>query len=124
MKDQIKLNDITSDKLRDMLVQFIKEEVDSLKEAPVQTQTGPIPQGVGFNGGKVQAANDQKVLQKAKVTLFFDQLKKNPTLMGYLHFSSPVEQVQAIVAFADLVGVPKSQLVALLTGIRKVTEKP
>ena len=41
--------------------------------------------------------------------------------MGYLNFTSPVEQVEAVTSFAELVGVPKSQLVNLLSSIKKIS---
>lgn len=60
-------------------------------------------------------------VRRAKVRLFFDKLQKSPTLMGYLNFTSPVEQVEAITSFAELVGVPKSQIVNLLSSIKKIS---
>lgn len=60
-------------------------------------------------------------VRRAKVRLFFDKLQKSPTLMGYLNFTSPVEQVEAVTSFAELVGVPKSQLVNLLSSIKKIS---
>ncbi len=126
MKDKFKFEDISSPKLRESLKTFIVAEAQKImSEKP--TMTGKIPNQVGFSGFSDAGYEDEteqpaqkKVLQRAKVRVFFDRLKKNPTLMGYLNFTSPVEQVQAITEFAELVGVPKSQVVALLTGIKKV----
>lgn len=63
---------------------------------------------------------DEVKIRRAKVKMFFDKLQKNAALMGYLNFTSPIEQAQAITSFAELVGVPKSQVVPLLTSIKKM----
>lgn len=63
---------------------------------------------------------DEAKIRRAKVRIFFDKLQKNATLMGYLNFPSPIEQAQAITAFAEMVGVPKSQIVPLLTSLKKL----
>jgi hypothetical protein len=67
---------------------------------------------------------DQSKIRRAKVKLFFDKLAGNPSLMGYLNFSSPLEQAEAIIQFAEMVRVPKSQLLPLLKQIRTISQEP
>lgn len=67
---------------------------------------------------------DQSKIRRAKVKLFFDKLGGNPSLMGYLNFTSPLEQAEAIIQFAEMVRVPKSQLLPLLKQIRTISQEP
>lgn len=65
----------------------------------------------------------QQKLTKTKVKMFFNKLAKNNQLMTYLQFNSPTEQVEAIQQFAELVGVPRNQLVNLMTQMRQISRE-
>lgn len=65
------------------------------------------------------APDAEQKIQQAKVNLFFQKLADNAPLMSYLRFTTPIEQAAAITKFAELVGVPKGQLVNVLTGIKQ-----
>lgn len=64
-------------------------------------------------------------LGKVKVRMFFSKLQKHDALMQYLDFRNPVEQAEAIIKFASLVGVPQSKIPAILASFRQLsTTKP
>lgn len=65
------------------------------------------------------AVDSEDKIRQAKVKLFFDKLAGNDGLMNYLQFKSPLEQAEAIQKFAELVGVPRGQLMNVLNGIRQ-----
>lgn len=65
------------------------------------------------------ATNADDKVRQAKVKLFFDKLASNDVLMNYLQFKSPLEQAEAIQKFAEMVGVPRGQLMNVLNSIRK-----
>lgn len=77
----------------------------------------PVPDAEGDD-------SDQSKIRQAKVKLFFDKLEANPTLMNYLSFKNPLEQAEAIMQFAELVRVPRSQLLPLMKTIRNISQAP
>lgn len=77
-----------------------------LKEAEAQMETEP-----GEDGNK----------SKPRVDRFFNQLGRS-ALAKYVNFKTPQEKAHAIIRFADMVGVPKSQLTKLFSGLRDATK--
>lgn len=59
-------------------------------------------------------------LSKVKVKTFFNKLQKNEGLMQYLDFRNPVEQAEAIIKFASLVGVPTGKIPAIIASFRQL----
>lgn len=105
-------------KLAPLLEKQLPSEVDNFNNAqPAQADTSLD------NSLAPDEDPSTKKINRAKVRLFFDKLKKSPTLMSYLNFTSPVEQAQAITEFSELVGVPSSQVVSLLTQIRRISKE-
>jgi len=94
------------------------KSVPSGDTAPVAIPGMDNDKPVDANAASVDA--EQKV-QQAKVKLFFDKLAASPQIMGYLKFTNPLEQVEAIQRFAELVGVPKGQLSNVLAGIQQAS---
>jgi hypothetical protein len=64
--------------------------------------------------------NGEIELVRAKVRLFFDALAKNRRLTQLLQFNSPTERGEAILRFAELVGVSQGELPSLLSNLRTV----
>lgn len=68
---------------------------------------------------------NNKDINRAKVRLFFDKLGANETLMGYLSsLTSEIEQAEAIMSFAQLVGVPKSRFFPVMKSLRDIMTEP
>jgi hypothetical protein len=106
-------------KLAPLLEKQLPSEVDGFSNTP---QTPAKATALDSELAPDADPATQKI-NRAKVRLFFDKLKKSPTLMSYLNFTSPVEQAQAITEFSELVGVPSSQVVSLLTQIRRISKE-
>ena len=60
---------------------------------------------------------DSMEFKKAAVKRFFVRLEKSP-LKNMLQFNSPAEQMEAIIKFSELVGVPKSRISSMILGFR------
>tara|TARA_Y100000389_G_C17465274_1_gene524923 strand:- start:3221 stop:3541 length:321 start_codon:yes stop_codon:yes gene_type:complete len=54
---------------------------------------------------------------KQRVKRFFDKLEKS-SLRNFLKFGTAQEQAQAILRFANMVGVPKSKLATMMSALR------
>lgn len=92
-------------------------------QAEPEAEPAPEPQA---NDAQDQSTSDpegQRKLTKTKVRMFFDKLGKNDQLMNYLQFNSPIEQAEAIQQFSELVGVPRTQLVSLMTQMRQMAKE-
>ena len=87
--------------------------VDSPLEDPMASKEAPPAKDDG-----------QAAIRQQKVRLFFDKLGNNETLMSMLSFNNPLEQAEAIQQFAELVKVPRSQLMPLLMKIKNISQEP
>lgn len=85
-----------------------------------------MPDDVTNPAGEAPDAVDseQSKIRQAKVKIFFDKLRSNPTIMNYLNFTSPLEQAEAIIQFAEMTNVPRTQLLPLLQQIRTLSQQP
>jgi len=98
-------------KLRNYIRKLIKEEKTSLKE---QGEEGTPPEA------NTSPGENQQSLERTKVKLFFDALQKSDRLMSLLQFQNPIEQAQAIIKFAEIVGVPAGSITGLIQQIRQL----
>lgn len=71
---------------------------------------------------QAQAQQNPQDIQRARVQLFFQDLEKRPGLMNKLNFTSPTEQAQAIVKFAQLVGVPTNKIPQIISTLRQTAK--
>jgi hypothetical protein len=86
--------------------------------------SGPevINHGVSKPGGIGDKGKKRRLVSKQKVLMFTRIIKQTPKIMHVLGlFTTPVEQAQAIVAFASLVGVPSSQIPQLVSDLRNLS---
>jgi hypothetical protein len=89
------------------------------------SQPSDIPDSeAGDDSPPIDSQSGADSLRQAKTKLFFDKLAANPMLMDLLNFKSPLEQAEAINYFAELVGVPKSQVLPLLKQIKDKSMEP
>lgn len=100
---------------------FSEPSTDAAPEAPAEPDDVEAPD---MNPEPKATDDEQSSLRAAKVKMFFDKLETSPALMNLLTFNSPLEQVEAIQAFAELVKVPRGQLLPLLKGIRSISQEP
>lgn len=56
----------------------------------------------------------------AKVTRFFTRLGNSP-LRKFMSFDTSIEKAQAIIKFAEMVGVPRSRLPILIQAFRQAS---
>jgi hypothetical protein len=87
-------------------------------ETPSEPMDAPVEPDIDVD----KADGNNEKIRRAKVKLFFDKLVANPTLMSYLNFNNPLEQAEAIEKFAEMVQVPASQLIPLLTQLRTMSQ--
>lgn len=90
--------------------------------APAAPAEPDAPEAPAKPEAPADDASPESKIRQAKVRLFFDKLGASPALMGYLNFTSPLEQAEAIQQFAELVRVPRSQLLPLLNQIRTLSQ--
>ena len=64
---------------------------------------------------------DMEEKTSRKVKRFFDRLE-SASIGKYLDFKTPQQQAQAIVRFAMLVGVPKSQLSKVISNLKSTSK--
>lgn len=71
---------------------------------------------------QVDDSEDRK-RDKQRVERFFNILDRS-ALRKYAVFKTPQEKAQAIIRFANMVGVPKSQLAKLFSNLRTSSKQP
>tara|TARA_R110000822_G_scaffold128195_31_gene263983 strand:- start:3746 stop:4555 length:810 start_codon:yes stop_codon:yes gene_type:complete len=91
--------------------------VDGMDEPAPEPEMDPAPEA------KPGEVDGDSAIRGAKVKLFFDRLEASPTLMTYLNFATPMEQGQAIERFAQMVGVPSSELPHMMKNLRQMSQK-
>jgi hypothetical protein len=62
-----------------------------------------------------------KEFKKIRVKRFFEKLE-NSSLKNLLKFNNTGDQAEAIVKFADLVGVPKGKINAMVQGLKDASK--
>lgn len=67
---------------------------------------------------KAIPVDDAVELSKSRVKKFFKKLESSP-LRKLMEFQNTQEKIEAIIKFADIVGIPESRLGSLLSSIRK-----
>lgn len=95
---------------KDLLRKIIKEEYQAVMRERDQEQDAPAD-------GKTAGA-----LEQYKVRLFFERLQANQALSSLLNFTSPLQQAQAIVKFAQLVGIPPGKIPAILQQLKALSK--
>lgn len=88
------------------LIKLIENAVDAKLAAP---NVSPIAASVA--GTKL----------KQKVNIFFSRLDKS-SLASFMNFDTPVEKTQAIIAFAERIGVTGNQIPVLVTKFREISK--
>ncbi len=61
---------------------------------------------------------DPVELSKARVKKFFKKLETSP-LSKLMGFQNNMEKIEAVIKFADIVGIPESKLGLMISSIRK-----
>lgn len=69
-----------------------------------------------------EETDTSKEFKKIAVKRFFMKLE-NSSLKNLLKFNTPSDQAEAIVKFAELVGVPKSRVSAMIKGLKDASDK-
>lgn len=61
------------------------------------------------------------IKDRQRVKIFFTRLKKS-SLVNYMKFETSVEKVQAIIRFAEMIGVPPTYLPAMISKFRELSK--
>lgn len=69
-----------------------------------------------------QDTETSREFKKIAVKRFFEKLE-NSSLKNLLKFNTPGDQAEAIVRFADLVGVPKGRISSMIQGLKQSAKK-
>lgn len=104
-----------------MIVQEIRK---ALREANDRSPGATDLQATQPKQAPIQKAGkpSKKALDQYKVRQFFKKLESSDTLMQLMTFTTPLQQAQAIVKFAELVGVPEGRIPVVVQQLRALSK--
>jgi hypothetical protein len=75
-----------------------------------------------INENEREDTETSKEFKKIAVKRFFEKLE-NSSLKNLLKFNTPGDQAEAIIRFADLVGVPKGRISSMIQGLKQSAKR-